>query len=245
MSEHDPAEAAELIVAVAEEHPEAFAEAFARLERGLEAEALAFIVWAAVKSAGRLAMTSAFGLNGVALIHLVYEMCQLRVPVLFVNTGHLFPETLSTRDRLRERYGLEIIEIEAKGKRLPDPPHPQCCELRKVQPMRRLLEKVQPAALLTGRGRFQATTRRTLAPIEWEMSPIRINPLVHWSQAQVENYVRAHDIPYNPLYDQGYYSIGCQPCTRPVEPGEDVRAGRWDGLGRVECGLWGNNHNPS
>jgi phosphoadenosine phosphosulfate reductase len=207
----------------------------------MEPDARALVTWAAEEYGERLAMTSAFGLNGVALIHLVYEACGLRVPVVFVDTGRLFPETLETRDRVKARYDLILVEAQALGEGLPEPPAANCCELRKVLPMRLALSGLGPlAALLTGRGRFQAATRRALEPIEWDRSPVRVNPLVRWSQGDVEEYVRDHDIPYNPLYDRGYYSIGCEPCTRAVQPGEDVRAGRWDGLGKVECGLWSN-----
>jgi len=202
-------------------------------------EARAILRWALQQypEPGRVAMTSAFGLSGCALIHLVYGELGWEVPVLFVNTGHLFPETLETRDRLRERYGLDLVEIEARGK-MPPPGHAQCCQKRKVEPMRALLEKVAPAALLSARGRFQAVTRLDLQLVEWERRPLRVNPLANWAQADVEAYVRDNGVPYNPLYDQGYFSIGCRPCTRAVKAGEDVRAGRWDGLGRVECGLW-------
>ena len=202
------------------------------------AGARAIVAWAGADHGGRLAMTSAFGLNGVALIHLVYEEVGLRVPVLFVDTGKLFPETLATRDRIVARYDIDLVETEPLGDHLPVPPESHCCEYRKVRPMRRLLAEVRPTALLTGRGRFQAATRRMLPLIEWRERPIRVNPLVYWTQAEVERYVQENNVPYNPLYDRGYYSVGCRPCTRAVREGEDVRAGRWDGLGKVECGLW-------
>lgn len=204
--------------------------------RGQIDQAQSLILWAAGEYE-HLAMTSAFGLSGVVLIDLVQSL-DLRVPVLFVDTGFLFAETLETKDRLLARYPcLSIIET-GPPKNGPDPLTAHCCEERKVLPMRRLLGLLAPDALLTGRGRFQAVTRRDLLPVERDREPVRVNPLVAWTQADIEEYAHLHGLPYNPLYDQGYYSVGCKPCTRAVKPGEDVRAGRWDGLGKVECGLW-------
>lgn len=211
--------------------------------RNLEPDARALVAWADQKFADRLVMTSAFGLNGVALIHLVYEVCRLEVPVVFVDTGYLFPETLDTRDRVAARYGLVLYETRARRTDLPEPPDEACCQARKVEPMRQALDYLHAQAVLSGRGRFQAVTRRRLMPVEWGTAPLRVNPLVHWGQAEIEEYVQFHGIPYNPLYDAGYYSVGCVPCTRAVKTGEDVRSGRWDGLGRVECGLWTNGEN--
>ena len=184
-----------------------------------------------------LAMTSAFGLSGVVLIDILQAM-GLRVPVLFVDTGFLFAETLETKRRLLDRYP-SLVVIEAHPPEdAPEPMTAHCCEVRKVRPMRRLLEILAPDALLTGRGRFQAVTRSDLLPVERDRDPVRVNPLVCWTSSEIEEYAHLHELPYNPLYDQGYYSVGCKPCTRAVRPGEDVRAGRWDGLGKVECGLW-------
>ena len=200
----------------------------------LTAESL--IQWAAGEYE-HLAMTSAFGLSGIVLIDLVQGL-ELRVPVLFVDTGFLFAETLETKRRLLDRYPhLAIIEIPPL-KEGPEPMSAHCCHERKVLPMRRLIQIMGPDALLTGRGRFQAVTRRDLQPVERDREPVRVNPLVAWTQEDIEEYAHLHELPYNPLYDQGYYSVGCKPCTRAVRNGEDVRAGRWDGLGKVECGLW-------
>ena len=199
-------------------------------------QAESLILWAAGEYE-HLAMTSAFGLSGVVLIDLVQGL-ELRVPVLFVDTGFLFAETLETKRRLLDRYPrLSIIES-GPPKTGPEPMTAHCCHERKVLPMRRLLRIMDPDALLSARGRFQAVTRRDLDPVERDREPVRVNPLVTWTQADIEEYAHLHELPYNPLYDQGYYSVGCKPCTRAVRPGEDVRAGRWDGLGTVECGLW-------
>ena len=194
------------------------------------------ILWAA-KEYDNLAMTSAFGLSGVVLIDLVQNL-HLRVPVLFVDTGFMFPETLQTRDRLLAKYPELVVLTLHPGQGAPEPMSAHCCDQRKVQPMRRALTVLRPDALLSGRGRFQAVTRRDLVPVERDRDPVRVNPLVSWTSSQIEEYAHLGDLPYNPLYEQGYYSVGCKPCTRAVKSGEDVRAGRWDGLGKVECGLW-------
>jgi phosphoadenosine phosphosulfate reductase len=194
-------------------------------------------------------MTSAFGLNGVALIHMLGER---QVPILFVNTGLMFPETLELRDKVaRERLvltylpeeypfpcaGLDLSKMEPCAA-MDNGSVARCCGARKLAPMRKALKEFAPDAVITPRGRFQSVTRQGLCLVERDRYPVRVNPLAHWSQEQVEQYIRDHGVAYNPLYDQGYYSVGCWPCTRAVENGEDVRAGRWDKLGRVECGLW-------
>ena len=200
------------------------------------ASAESLILWAA-REYDDLAMTSAFGLSGVVLIDLVQRL-GLEVPVLFVDTGFMFPETLQTRDRLLAKYPDLLVFTLHPGEGAPEPMTAHCCDQRKVQPMRRALRILRPDALLTGRGRFQAVTRKDLQPVERDREPVRVNPLVSWTQEQIEEYAYMAELPYNPLYDQGYYSVGCKPCTRAVKAGEDVRAGRWDGLGKVECGLW-------
>jgi len=194
------------------------------------------ILWAA-RQYDDLYMTSAFGLSGVVLIDLVQNL-HLGVPVLFVDTGFMFPETLATRDRLLAEYPDLVVLTLHPGEGAPEPMTAHCCDQRKVLPMRRALTILRPDALLTARGRFQAVTRRDLLPVERDRSPVRVNPLVSWTSSQIEEYAHTAELPYNPLYDQGFYSVGCKPCTRAVTNGEDVRDGRWDGLGKVECGLW-------
>jgi phosphoadenosine phosphosulfate reductase len=196
--------------------------------------------WAVETFGSNLIMTSSFGLNGIALIHMLQATCR-DIPIVFVDTGCLFAETLDTKQRVEEAYGVRILtyrpNLEIDLQVTPRDPE-RCCELRKVQPMRRAMAELRPTAVLNARARFQASTRVHLPIVEWNQRPIRINPLAWWSRAQVEDYIRVHDVPYNPLHDQGYPSIGCRPCTQPVMPGQHVRAGRWSGLDKVECGLW-------
>ena len=197
----------------------------------------------------RPVMTSAFGLSGMVLIHILAEMGR-SVPVVFVDTGLMFDETLAMRHQVAAE-GVEVVTFIPQAYPLPCdvmkdghclPADEQriaaCCEARKIKPMRRALTLLQPDVILTARGRFQAVTRQALPFFEGTQSPPRVNPLATWTQEQIEQYVKNHGVPHNPLHDDGYYSVGCWPCTRPVEEGEDMRAGRWDGLGKVECGIW-------
>jgi phosphoadenosine phosphosulfate reductase len=192
-------------------------------------------------------MTTAFGLNGVALIHLAHSV-DPSLPILFIDTGFHFPETLETKKRLVERYGLNLIERRVpafvKNEKLADQnlsflESPElCCAERKVKVFQKALEELRPNALISARSRYQSETRSSLSVIELDTHPVQINPLAHWSLEEVEGFVRENQIPYNPLHDRGYQSIGCWPCTQPVAPGEDVRSGRWSGDIKKECGIW-------
>lgn len=194
--------------------------------------------WAAERWPDKMVMTSAFGLSGVALIHMVYETMKLEIPVIFIDTGYHYHETLDVASKIKDRYNI-TLKIFKSDECLPiKPKDVTCCDYRKVIPMKQAIQKLKPDAIVSARGRFQAVTRQRLELIEPNKYPVRVNPMVHWNQLQIEEYINFHEIPYNVLYDQGYPSIGCWPCTRPIQPGEDIRAGRWDGLGKVECGLW-------
>ncbi|PNG25019.1 phosphoadenylyl-sulfate reductase [Methylocella silvestris] len=193
---------------------------------------------------GKLALVSSFGADSAVLLHMVAEIDR-SLPVLFLDTGVLFPETLAYRDRLIERLGLtEVVTLvpDAATLESEDPEtflwssHPdRCCEIRKVIPLARALEGFD--AWISGRKRFQAATRAALPLFETEDNRTKINPLANWSAAQILNYLRAHDLPRHELVAKGYPSIGCIPCTSKVRPGEDPRAGRWRGRAKVECGL--------
>ena len=201
--------------------------------------------WAVETYGSRLVITSSFGMTGVALIHMLQTISQ-SVPIVFVDTGYLFEETLELKRRIEAIYGLQILTFRPRlgvGVRARQHGPDLCCALRKVEPMQRAMAELQPAAVLNGRARFQASTRRSLPIVEWNQTPVRINPLATWSQQQIEDYVKANSVPYNPLHDVGYPSLGCWPCTKPVTEGGDVRAGRWSGLGKVECGLWSGADN--
>jgi len=209
--------------------------------------------WAAAEFGHRLLMTSAFGMNGVVLVDLVHRALDdlhLAPPVVFVDTGYHFPETLLTAQNNALLYGLDLqvmrpymsrAEFEVCWGPLYERNPDLCCALRKVAPMRRALARFQPRAILTARSRFQTDDRAGLKVVEWGTDPLRINPLAGWKQADIEEYARHHDLVVNPLHAEGYPSIGCQPCTARVAEGEDYRAGRWPGQGKTECGLWADN----
>jgi phosphoadenosine phosphosulfate reductase len=206
--------------------------------------------WAVDFFGAGLVMTTAFGLNGVALIHMLQEITR-DVPLVFVDTGLLFEETLETKRQIEQVYGLQVwtwrprLSIEAQAQQYGPDLHAcqpdLCCALRKVEPMHRAMTELGPLAVVNGRSRSQSRTRRDLPIVQWEQTPVCINPLVCWTRQQIKDYVQAHRVPHNPLHEAGYPSIGCRPCTRPVREGEHVRAGRWAGSGKAECGLWTTN----
>jgi len=167
--------------------------------------------------------------------------------VFYLDTGFHFPETLQTRDAVAARYDIELIQVlprltpeqqaaergEALWQREPD----TCCGIRKVEPLRRFLSRQQ--AWITGVRRDQAPTRANTPLVEWDgkFGLVKFNPLAAWSSREVWQYVQNNGVPYNRLHDAGFPSIGCTHCTRPVQAGEDPRAGRWSGFIKTECGL--------
>jgi phosphoadenosine phosphosulfate reductase len=219
----------------------------ARLERA-HADADARTLLARVLSGGvlgRTALVSSFGADSAVLLHLVAQIDRA-TPVLFVDSGKLFDETLAYRDRLVDELGLTAVRTVAPsaaalargdpaGARHAHDPD-GCCGLRKVAPLAAALDGFD--AWLTGRRRHQAATRARLARFETDAGGrIKLNPLADWSAADAEAYRARHRLPRHPLVDHGYASIGCAPCTTPVAPGEDPRAGRWRHHGKTECGL--------
>lgn len=205
-----------------------------------ETDAASVIAWA-LAAHPDLTMPSAFNLNGVVLIDLAAN-AGYSGEVVFVDTGYHFPETLATRDRLAARYPqLNFVTLDA-GDPTPDGLYATdpdaCCAARKVAPLQRYLRERAPSALLNARSREQTGDRADIPFVEDGGARRKINPLAHWTRAQLEAYAREHDLPVNPLYFDGFLSIGCWPCTRAVRPGEDARAGRWAGQGKTECGLW-------
>ena len=191
-----------------------------------------------------VAAVSSFGADSAVLLHMVAEIDR-DLPVLFLDTGKHFGETLEYRDALVADLGLRDIRIltpEEAALREKDPDGnlhktdtDACCEIRKVEPLARGVEPFQ--AWFTGRKRFQATTRAGLSAFETVGPRLRINPLARWATSDLADYMRAHSLRKNPLVAYGYLSIGCFPCTQPVKPGEDARSGRWAGQAKVECGI--------
>jgi phosphoadenosine phosphosulfate reductase len=192
-----------------------------------------------------LALASSFGAEDVVLIDIASRLSKFRVFTL--DTDFLFPETYALIDEIEARYGVAVertrpeLTPEAQAAQYgpalwasrPD----ACCQLRKVEPLKKKLSGL--AAWVTGVRRDQAPTRANTPKLAWDskFGLVKLNPLADWSRSQVWDYIRAHNVPYNPLHDRDYPSIGCTYCTRPVRPGEDPRAGRWSGFAKTECGL--------
>ena len=192
-------------------------------------------------------IVSSFGSESVVLLHLVAQV-DPTTPVLFLNTGKLFGETMRYRDRLQERLGL--TDVRAIG------PHPndlaaddpdgtvwsrnpdRCCHIRKVLPLQRVIAGF--SAEITGRKRFQTKARQGLTPIELNGSRFVFNPLAQWTIEDLNAHIDAHELPRHPLVADGYLSIGCMPCTERVRPGGDYRSGRWAGQDKEECGIHEN-----
>jgi phosphoadenosine phosphosulfate reductase len=188
-----------------------------------------------------MCLTCSWQRQSSVLVHMLSEL-ELDVPIVELDTQVLFPETYDTRDRLVDRYGLQLQSfrpIDAPD-RLWETDADRCCQIRKVEPLERALAGYD--AWITGIRREQAPTRADARKVEWSerFGVWKIQPLVDWNTKRVDAYIHVNEIPYNTLHDVGYPSIGCVPCTRPVGVGEDERAGRWAGSGKLECGIHGN-----
>ncbi|WP_309085969.1 phosphoadenylyl-sulfate reductase [Chelativorans sp.] len=210
----------------------------------LEAEAIIEIAVERFRAEGGIATVSSFGADSAVLLHMVANV-DSTLPVLFLDTGQHFGETLQYRDQLADDLGLTNLIVvhpqrealsarDAKNDLHKSDPD-LCCEIRKVEPMARAVSPY--AAWFTGRKRHQAQTRAQMPVFEAVGPRIRINPLARWTTADQAAYMRAHDLRENPLVAFGYLSIGCFPCTQPVKPGEDERSGRWAGFAKTECGI--------
>ncbi|MCR6630656.1 MAG: phosphoadenylyl-sulfate reductase [Magnetospirillum sp.] len=199
------------------------------------------IAMAASHFAGRIAVTSSFGAESAVLLDLVAQV-DASLPVIFLDTGELFDETLDYRYRLERVLGLTNVVVvrptEAERKAAEDlwrTDADRCCELRKVRPLVRAVGGY--AALIDGRKRAHGFDRDGLGSVQQEGGVVKISPLANWSEEQIEAHFQVRNLPRHPLVAQGYRSIGCWPCTRPTKPGEPARAGRWAGSAKTECGI--------
>jgi phosphoadenosine phosphosulfate reductase len=192
----------------------------------------------------RIALVSSFGADSAVLLHMVARIDKA-TPVIFVDTDRLFSETLAYRDALVAHLGLtnlrshgpdpdRIASNDAEGYLWFNDPD-RCCDIRKVAPLAAALEGYE--AWITGRKRFQSTTRAALPLFEADGERVKLNPLAGWSASDILAYLKKHDLPRHPLLAKGYPSIGCVPCTSPVAEGEDPRDGRWRGRAKTECGI--------
>lgn len=204
------------------------------------------IAWSLAIYGERLTLGTGFGASGVVLLDMAMRVNRA-IDVFFIDTRLLFAETYALRQRIEARYGItlravsgmSLAEQEAQfGPRLWEQAPDLCCNLRKVEPLTQAL--AGRAAWMTALRRDQSETRRHTPLLQWDerRNVAKIAPLARWSEQDCWAYIRHYDLPYNPLHDQGYPSIGCEPCTRAVRPGEDLRAGRWAAHAhKTECGL--------
>ena len=222
-------------------------EELARASRELEgADPREIVRWAATRYPGRLTMATAFGPEGCLIIHWLAEVAP-RTHVFNLETGYQFRETLDLRDLIARRYGIEVaLERPAttveEYERLHGGPlyrtdPDRCCGDRKLAVIRRVLANFD--AWMSGIRRDQSPDRAAAPIVGWDhkFGVVKISPLANWTKAMVWDAIVKMDVPYNPLHDKGYVSIGCQPCTRAIGAGEDERAGRWSGTAKTECGL--------
>lgn len=193
---------------------------------------------------GQIALVSSFGAESAVLLHLAAQTDRA-TPVLFLDTGKLFEQTLKYRDALIERLGLSNVRVLAPDARqlaaqdesgtLWFRDAEACCRIRKVEPLQRGLKPF--AAWINGRKRYQAGTRHDIPLVEADGARLKFNPLAGWSAAEIDAYFARHELPRHPLVADGYLSIGCETCTRPVAAGQDARSGRWQGSEKTECGI--------
>ncbi len=199
--------------------------------------------------APKIVLACSFGAEDVVLVDMIHRI-NPSVPLFYLDTDFLFQETYATRDQVVERYQLrpaQVIQVQSRltpeqqarqyGEALWSSDPDRCCQLRKVEPLTRVLKEFD--AWITGIRRDQAPTRANAKMIEWDekFQLAKVNPLAKWSWSDVWTYINVYEVPYNPLHDQNYPSIGCTHCTKPVTPGEDPRSGRWQGNAKTECGL--------
>ena len=235
------------VVEMAEWTPESAKQIALRLE-GKSPEVV--LHWGFENFAPSIVMATGFGPEGIVLMHLVSEMRPETV-VFYLDTDLLFSHTYELRDELVRRLGIRFERVHSgislpeqalrHGDKLWDRDPDTCCHVRKVIPQRQFLAGYN--AWITGIRRDQTAFRANTGLVEWDYANkmIKLNPLAAWTNDQVWEHIKEHDLPYNPLHDYGYPSIGCWTCTKAVEPGQDPRSGRWAGNAKTECGI----HLPS
>jgi phosphoadenosine phosphosulfate reductase len=217
----------------------------ARLNEELrDAEPQAILAAAIEHFGDGVALVSSFGAESAVLLHMAAQL-KPDIPVLFLDTGMLFGQTLDYRQRLVARLGLtgvrdlrpqfQDLAVHDPSADLWKSDTDTCCHIRKVLPLERALAGFD--GWITGRKRFQGGDRLRLKVVELGKRQIKFNPLANWSKEQLDAYAAEHDLPAHPLVEFGYPSIGCWPCTAPVEDGDDMRAGRWAGSDKSECGI--------
>lgn len=208
------------------------------------------IAWAIREFPGTLAASSSFGPESGVLLHMISRL-EPNVPVLFLETGYHFPETLKYKEELIRLLGLKnVIDLKADPKRkqevvaqyegIPYEKNPDlCCQINKVEPLDKAIKDYD--AWMSGIRRYQTDIRKSIRILEeyrrGGAELYKISPLANLTSREMWWYLKEHNIPKHPLYDKGYLSVGCWPCTRPVQPGDDERSGRWAGKAKTECGI--------
>jgi phosphoadenosine phosphosulfate reductase len=202
------------------------------------------LAWSARTFGPRIAVASSMA--DEVVVHLASQAAP-GIDVVFLDTGYHFPETIEFRRRVAERLDVNVIDVapvlsvaaqDARfGAKLHDRDPDACCEMRKVQPLARALEGYD--AWVSGVRRDEAATRADTRTVMWDRTrgKVKVNPIAHWTEPDVAAYAKSHGLRFNPLRELGFTSIGCAPCTVAVRPGDDPRAGRWDGFAKTECGL--------
>jgi phosphoadenosine phosphosulfate reductase len=202
--------------------------------------------WSFENFGSDVVLGTGFGPSGVFLIHRIHKL-GLGIPIFYLDTQLLFEETYQLRDTLEEQFGVSITRVTPEltldeqadqfGDELWNKDPDQCCHIRKVAPLRKHL--ADKKGWITGLRRDQSATRKNARILEYDRTNdvIKLNPLAEWKNDAIWEYIRDYNLPYNPLHDEGYPSIGCIPCTSPVRKGEDERNGRWRGNSKMECGI--------
>jgi len=193
---------------------------------------------------GRIVLLSSFGAEAAVLLHLVASI-DADAPIFFLDTGKLFGETLRYRDQLINRLSLTNVRFiqpnktdimaEDNDQMLWQKNADRCCYLRKIKPLETALSEFD--VVITGRKQYHGGTRQNLALFDAQNGRLKLNPLARWRQTDVENYLDEFDLPHHPLQKDGFLSIGCMTCTKKVTETGDIRGGRWQGLGKTECGI--------
>lgn len=203
------------------------------------------IEWAVDRYSPYIAMSSSFQTQSMPLLHMVSQIAR-DLPVFFIDTGYHFWETLMFREKIATEWGLNMVDLYRSSRwdvfayqnirALPAEDPNLCCYLHKVEPMQTALKGYR--AWVSGIRRDQTAVRAKANFLELqEDGLLKINPLLNWTKVDVGNYIKEHNLPQHPLFDQGYRSVGCSPCTIAIGVNDDERAGRWAGRGKVECGL--------
>ena len=202
--------------------------------------------WSLEEFGSNVALATGFGVEGCILIHMLAELDQ-SARIFYLDTDLLFPQTYELRDRLEQRYGVKIERKAAKlslnqqaalhGNRIWETNPDLCCKLRKIEPLKQALTGLQAWTTAIRRDQSQTRAGARVVGRDSTFGIVKINPLATWSSRDVWSFALKHEVPYNPMHNEGYPSIGCTPCTTPVQIGEDPRAGRWRGVVKTECGL--------